>query len=298
MSTETLEHAPTLGTLYGRALLTARMGGDALPDRRLELPGVRIDPSALADYAHVCGFRVGGDLPLTYPHMLAFPLQMRLMTDREFPLPAPGMVHLRNVITRHRAIDVADTFTVAVHADRLVAHPKGAQVDLVTEVTVDGAGRHEAQRSWRGDHGDVVWNSRSTYFVRGAHAPDAETPAPPEPDPHVGDRPHAQWTVPGDIGRRYAAVSGDVNPIHVNGLAAKAFGMPGMIAHGMWAKARVLAALEGRHGDAVTADVVFRKPLTIPSQVHLFTAAAEGGWDAALRSRKGKDHLLLALRQH
>ncbi len=282
--TETLEHSPTLGALYGRALLTARSGGDTLPDRRLELPGVRVDPAALADYAHVCGFRVGGELPLTYPHMLAFPLQMRLMTDREFPLPAPGMVHLRNVITRHRAIDVADTFTVSVHAERLVAHPKGAQVDLVTAVSVGGP--HE-----------VVWDSRSTYFVRGAQAEDAGTPAPPEPEPRVGDRPHAQWSVPGDIGRRYAAVSGDVNPIHVNGLAAKAFGMPGMIAHGMWAKARVLAALEGRHGDAVTADVVFRKPLTIPSQVHLFTAAVDGGWDAALRSRKGKDHLLLALRQ-
>ena len=282
--TETLDQAPTLGALYGRALLTARSGGDVLPDRRLELPAVRIDPSALADYAHVCGFRVGGELPLTYPHVLAFPLQMRLMTDREFPLPAPGMVHLRNVVTRHRALDVAAAYTVTVHADRLVAHPKGAQVDLISEV-------HDA--------GELVWDSRSTYFVRGAHAPSADTadgPAPPEPAPVLGDRPHGVWTVPGDIGRRYAAVSGDVNPIHMNGLAAKAFGMPGTIAHGMWAKARVLGALSGRYGDAVTADVVFRKPLTVPSTVHVFTAAVDGGWDAALRSAKSREHLLLALR--
>lgn len=280
--TETLERSPTLGALYGRALLTARSGGDALPDRRLELPGVRIDLAALADYAHVCGFRVGGEVPLTYPHMLAFPLQMRLMTDREFPLPAPGMVHLRNAITRHRAIDAGEILTVAVHAERLVAHPKGAQVDLATDVTAGG---------------ETVWDSRSTYFVRGAQAPDAETPAAPDPSPVLGDRPHGVWTVPGDVGRRYAAVSGDVNPIHMNGLAAKAFGMPGPIAHGMWAKARVLSALAGRHGDAVTADVVFRKPLTVPSTVHLFTAAADGGWDAALRSRTGTDHLLLTLRE-
>ena len=282
MPTETLERAPSLGALYGRALLTARSGGETLPDRRLELPEVRIDPAALADYAHVCGFRVGGALPLTYPHMLAFPLQMRLMTDKEFPLPAPGMVHLRNVITRHRALDVGDAFTVTVHAEGLVAHPKGAQVDMVSEVR---------------DGDELVWDSRSTYFVRGAPAPDADAPAPAEPEPVLGDRPHGVWPVPGDIGRRYAAVSGDVNPIHVNGLAAKAFGMPGMIAHGMWAKARVLAALAGRYGDAVTADVVFRKPLAIPSTVHLFTAAADGGWDAALRPTKGRDHLLLALRE-
>ena len=282
MGTETLDAPPTLGALYGRALLTARSGGDTLPDRTLELAGVTIGADGVADYAHVCGFQVGGDVPLTYPHMLAFPLQMRLMTDREFPLPAPGMVHLRNVITQRRALEVGEPLTLQVHAERLVAHPKGAQVDLVATVsTPDGEG---------------TWHSRSTYFVRGAEADDAAQPAPPEPAPVVGDRPHAVWKVPGDIGRRYAAVSGDVNPIHINSLAAKAFGMPGTIAHGMWSKARVLAALSGRYGPASAVDVVFRSPLRTPSTALLYTAAVADGWDAALRSSAGKDHLLLTIR--
>jgi acyl dehydratase len=284
--TETLDSAPTLGVLYGRALLTARSGGSALPDRQLELAGVRIDADAVADYNHVCGFSVGGAVPPTYPHMLAFPLQMRLMTDREFPLPAPGMVHLRNVITQQRPPEVAEPLRVTVHADRLAAHPKGAQVDLVTRV-VDA---DDAQ----------IWDSRSTYFVRGAPAPegaDDVDDAPPEPEPHVGRLPHAIWTIPGDIGRRYAAVSGDVNPIHVNGLAAKAFGMPGTIAHGMWTKARALAALAGRYGPAFTVDVVFKAPVRAPSRAYFHTAAADGGWDAKLVSTKGRDHLLLTLRE-
>jgi acyl dehydratase len=230
----------------------------------------------------VCGFQVGADVPLTYPHMLAFPLQMRLMTDREFPLPAPGMVHLRNVISQRRALEVGEPLTLQVHAERLVAHPKGAQVDLVATIdTTDG------ERSW---------HSRSTYFVRGASADEASEPAPPEPAPVVGDRPHAVWKVPGDIGRRYAAVSGDVNPIHMNSLAAKAFGMPGTIAHGMWTKARVLGALSGRYGPATTVDAVFRAPLRTPSTALLYTAAVAGGWDAALRSTTSKDHLLLTIR--
>ncbi|MDL5157729.1 MaoC family dehydratase [Actinomycetospora termitidis] len=282
MPTETLDSAPTLGALYGRALLTARSGGDTLPDRTLELVNATIDADAVADYAHVCGFRVGGELPITYPHMLAFPLQMRLMTDREFPLPAPGMVHLRNVITREQPLTVGEPLVVRVHAERLVAHPKGAQVDLVSTVGTPDT--------------EVAWHSRSTYFVRGATADEATDAAPPEPEPHVGDRPHAVWKVPGDIGRRYAAVSGDVNPIHVNGLAARAFGMPGTIAHGMWSKARVLAALAGRIDEAVTVDAVFRSPLRTPSTAFLYTAAAKDGWDAALRSAKGKDHLLLTVR--
>ena len=282
MGTETLDAPPTLGALYGRALLTARSGGDTLPDRTLELVNATIDANAVADYAHVCGFRVGGVLPITYPHMLAFGLQMRLMTDREFPLPAPGMVHLRNVITQQQPLAVGDPLVVRVHAERLVAHPKGAQVDLVSEVGLPD----EA----------AVWHSRSTYFVRGASAEEATDSAPPEPAPVVGDRPHAVWKVPGDIGRRYAAVSGDVNPIHVNGLAAKAFGMPGTIAHGMWSKARVLAALAGRTDDACTVDAVFRSPLRTPSTAYLYTAGVADGWDAALRSRSGKDHLLLTVR--
>ncbi|GAA4871495.1 MaoC family dehydratase [Actinomycetospora straminea] len=283
---ETLDSPPTLGVLYGRALLTARSGGSALPDRRLELVNVRIDGSLVADYDHVCGFSVGGDVPPTYPHMLAFPLQMRLMTDREFPLPAPGMVHLRNIIAQVRPPVVGEPLRVTVHADRLAAHPKGAQVDLVTTVA--------------DEDGTTIWDSRSTYFVRGAPAPagaDDAPAAPPEPDPHVGRLPHAIWTVPGDIGRRYAAVSGDVNPIHVNGLAAKAFGMPGTIAHGMWTKARALAALAGRYGPAFTVDVVFKAPVRAPSKAYFHTAAVDGGWDAKLVSPKGRDHLLLTLRE-
>jgi acyl dehydratase len=145
-----------------------------------------------------------------------------------------------------------------------------------------------------------IWRSRSTYFVRGAPAPegaDDVAEAPPEPDPHVGRLPHAIWTIPGDIGRRYAAVSGDVNPIHVNGLAAKAFGMPGTIAHGMWTKARALAALAGRYGPAFTVDVVFKAPVRAPSRAYFHTAAADGGWDAKLVSTKGRDHLLMTLRE-
>ena len=46
-----------------------------------------------------------------------------------------------------------------------------------------------------------------------------------------------------------------------------AFGFPGAIAHGMWTKARSLAALDARLPDALTADVTFLRPLPLPSVV-------------------------------
>jgi acyl dehydratase len=107
------------------------------------------------------------------------------------------------------------------------------------------------------------------------------------------DKPVATWRVDEGTGRRYAKVSGDVNPIHLSGLTAKAFGFKRAIAHGMWVKARALAALQGRLPDAVAVDVVFKKPLFLPSTVTLTTARAEDGWDFAVRNAAaGTDHVL------
>ena len=84
------------------------------------------------------------------------------------------------------------------------------------------------------------------------------------------------------------AVSGDANPIHLHGLTAKAFGQPRAIAHGMWTKARCLAALEGRLPDAYTADVRFKLPIRIPGRVAF---SFSDGEFAVHDARTGKPHL-------
>jgi acyl dehydratase len=97
--------------------------------------------------------------------------------------------------------------------------------------------------------------------------------------------------VDGGTGRRYAGVSGDVNPIHLHPLTAKAFGFPRAIAHGMWTAAHALAALQGRLPGALTFDVAFGRPLLLPSTVELRTRAVDGGWDLDVRARSGAHHL-------
>ena len=270
-----LDGPPSLGPLYARAAAGAALpggGGRDLPAREIVRRGVTVEQDHLADYALACGFGIGGALPLTYPHVLAFPLQVVLMADRSFPLPLPGLVHLANRITAHRAISPAETLDLRVHAERFVAHPKGAQVDLVAQVSSEG---------------ETVWEGRSTYLSRGAEAP-ADNP----PGTDIGEPPTptgtgtATWKVPGDTGRRYAAASGDVNPIHLHPLTAKAMGFPRAIAHGMWTAARSVAALQGRIPDAATYDVVFRKPLLLPSTVELATERSDDGWGLAVRSAR------------
>jgi acyl dehydratase len=277
MARTELESAPNMARLFAKAALTARGRGGDLPDTRLARTGVEVDPVELAAYARVCGFGLGNTLPVTYPHVVAFPLQLALMSDRAFPLALPGFVHVRNRIERLRLIGADEQLDLEVWAERLATHRAGATVDLRASVTVGG---------------EEVWRERSTYLSRGAKAPDGA----PESAVEVGIgevRPVATWRVPDDAGRRYAAVSGDVNPIHLSGLTAKAFGFKRAIAHGMWVKARALAALSGRLPDAVVADVGFRKPLFLPSTVTLSTAEAGGGWDFAVRNAStGAEHLV------
>ena len=103
---------------------------------------------------------------------------------------------------------------------------------------------------------------------------------------------NAIWDVPGDTGRRYASVSGDRNPIHLHGLSARLFGQPGAIAHGMWSKARCLAALEGHLPEAFTVEVSFKLPVRLPAKV-AFSSSHEGAERrfALHDARSGKPHL-------
>ena len=282
MAVTVLDAAPNLAALIAKAAVTARGRGGDLPDTRLARNGVTVDSDHLAAYDRVCGFPVGDTLPPTYPHMLTFPLQMALMSDRSFPLALPGFVHVRNRIDVMRAIRADEALDLEVWAERFAGHRSGATVDLCATVTVGG---------------EEVWRSRSTYLSRGAKAPEGAPEA--DIEVRVGDleRVAATWRIPDDAGRRYAKVSGDVNPIHLSGLTAKAFGFKRAIAHGMWVKARALAALTGRLPDALGVDVGFQKPLYLPSTVRLSTAEAGGGWDVAVRNAtSGTEHVVGVIR--
>jgi acyl dehydratase len=282
MARAVLGSTPSMPALFARAAVTARGRGGDLPDTRLARTGVRVAAADLAAYDRVCGFPLADPLPPTYPHVLTFPLQVALMSDRAFPVALPGLVHVRNRIEVLRPVGADEVLDLEVWAERFARHRRGATVDLCASVAAGGA---------------EVWRSRSTYLARGATAPEGA----PESDlaVSVGDleRPVATWRVPDDAGRRYARVSGDVNPIHLSALTAKAFGFKRAVAHGMWVEARALAALSGRLPEAMAVDVVFRKPLLLPSTVTLATAPVDGGWDLAVRNAtSGVEHLVGTVR--
>jgi acyl dehydratase len=278
----TLESAPSLLPLYARAAVTAPLHrGDSLPDSRYTLADQAIDADHLAAYQRVCGFRTTDVLPPTYLHVLAFPVTVALMTESAFPFPLIGLVHVANSITVARPVRADEVVSFDVRAADLRGHPAGRQLDLLVDATVGG---------------EPVWTGRSTYLRRGK-SPERPSGDKTKAKPVPPSGPVALVRVPDDIGRRYGAVSGDRNPIHLHSLAAKAFGFPSAIAHGMWLKARTLAALEGRLPDAYTADVAFKTPVLLPSSIAIGAERTGAGWALDVRNaRSGKPHLSGAVR--
>jgi acyl dehydratase len=275
MTVTRLEQRPGLGRLYAKAVVSARgRHGDRLPDATIELPQLTIDRDHLASYADVCGFRHSDILPATYPHLLAFPLAMSLMVDPSFPFALPGLIHVANRITQTRALRADERLSLRVWAADLREHPRGRQFDMLSEASLNG---------------DTVWTESSTYLHRESSRGDSPSPAR---GGGQGGGFTSIWRVPRNVGRRYAAVSGDVNPIHLNPLAARLFGFRRAIAHGMWLKARCLAALEGRLPDALTAEVEFKSPLLLPSTVGFANHEQASGWTFAVaEAHSGRPHL-------
>ena len=253
-----LPSIPVLNQLPG----VRKTGGD--PSKLRELRTVTVARDHVSAYAAVCGFPVKDAVPLTYPHVLAFPLHMAVLTSPVFPFAAIGTLHLANRITQHRPIEIGETLQIEVHTSSVRAHPKGRAVDFLAAASVDG---------------ETVWKSTSTYLRRGRADVVSTSSTDGDSGSTDGDSGSTDgdltdvvpgritWRLGGDVGRRYAAVSGDHNPIHLHPLTAKAFGFPRQIAHGMWSLARCVAALENRLPDAVTVEATFKRPILLPGTV-------------------------------
>jgi hypothetical protein len=257
MTVVELDREPNLAVLFTKAVvrgLRPSTGAPTLPEVGYAHSGIRVDRAHLAAYDRVCGFRLTDELPVTYPHLLVFGPQLALMTSGGFPFPLVGLVHVANRITQHRPLTADEPLVARVHATNLRPHERGTQFDVVGEVLADGA---------------PVWHEVSTYLRRDGSGDGNRTrPEPPA-------KPSAVWRIPDDIGRRYARVSGDHNPIHLHRLTARMFGFRRAIAHGMWSMARCLACYEGRLPDAYAVDVRFKVPILLPATVAL-TAAEDG----------------------
>ena len=283
-----LHHFPSLTKGYLTAagkliksLFTTQHGKrefSGLPKQKFVFKNYRLHADDVVRYERNTETSDSGFLPLTYLYLVAFPMVIHLLTQREFPYIPAGIVHLYNRIRRYRKINKNAVIDLHVYADNLREHRSGMLMDVVTEVY---------------ENGDLVWEQVSSMLHRQKTSL-SNTPPEPTPDTKHGEL-YNQETVSADkkIIRTFAAISGDRNPIHMSALTAKLFGFPQMIAHGSWMMSRILASTDKKLPEHCIYEIAFGKPFLVPGKAQLFIHRTRDNWGYSLEKTE-KNRLILA----
>jgi acyl dehydratase len=277
-----LSRLPSVWATYPRVLLTRRppFGSVALPQEfSVSVRGVRIDAGAAARYAATCGFDPAAGLPVTYPHVLAMPLHLKIFAMREFALRPMGLIHLSNAIECPGVLQPGRPMDITVAARNYQRTDAGLAFDMTTDISADG------QPLW---HETCVFLSRSTDPAARSGGRPPRPPKAPRDSAVL-----AEIDVSLSTAWNYARVSRDFNPIHLNDRAARFFGLRGAISHGMWSLARSLAQTpvpDIRRGERI--ETQFLTPVQLPARVAIKEWTVDGQTKRALCDvRTGRVHM-------
>ena len=276
---------PVLPAFARAALSASRKVASPLvfPEWTVRVGSLGFDRRHVATYNALCGFDRPERIAMTYPQVLATPLYLNLMTRPGFPLPLMGLVHVRNSIEMRRELSIDENFDVSVSLGASREVRSGLELDLVvTFAELDG---------------DMLWKATMTVLRRGPKR-EGEAAARPSSAEAGGVAQYLRISAPEDIGRRYARISQDFNPIHLHAASARLFGFKRAIAHGLWTKARVLAELTPHLAKSPRLfDVQFRQPLLLPGRAALRYLPESSRIDfSLLEATGGKVHLAGSLR--
>lgn len=273
-----IEKLPCLPALVGKLAFkpSTYQIADSLPELSAEFKDLIIDEKHLNTFRHLCGFKQGSQIPATYLQTLAMPLVLNIMSHSQFPIRAIGKMHLRNQVSVLESFDLRQAVNLTASIGNSQLTSRGLEWNMNFTAKVDN---------------QLVWSGFSTYLY------ECKTGMGRREKSKLirGDKPQ-DWFVPKGTGRRYGRISGDCNPIHLSTLSAKIFGFRSAIAHGMWSKARCLAALEDQLPDSgYSVDVDFHRPLFLPSKVKFYTRQLETGQYFSLFNYRGEKAYLTGL---
>jgi len=277
--------APAIAPAYLKILLSRKpsFASGGVPRIEAVLDRFTINPRHLARYRSVCGDRDATELPITYPHVLAAPLHLAMLACDAFPVSLLGVVHTRNRITQQRPLRTDDTGEIHSWMEGHRETARGQEIDLQTQLRVGG---------------QPLWSEVSTLLARraeGHRPPRTREGGLPQLDvPPRQDVSTSTFVVSPGVGRQYARVSGDFNPIHIMDVTARFFGFKRAIAHGMWSLARCAAEIGApTFSRPCTLDVAFKRPISFRARTVLESWMADQRMGFSLRdSEIPRDHLL------
>lgn len=207
------------------------------------------------DMAHVAKYRRffddrGQQVPLTYFYLLAQRAQIALMLDGRFPHPIPGLIHVSNKMRFHDVFQEGLPLEVEVSVSPVLRADDAKSVAFSVEMSQSGRRIVSCLSEYR--------VPRSTR-----RKPAGETRPENFPETFLQE----SWIFDKSLGRRYAMISSDFNPIHLSSLLARAFGFKSAIAHGMYSIGRAAASIEHRTGrPLIEISAHFRRPILLGTE--------------------------------
>jgi acyl dehydratase len=221
------------------------------------LNDVRIESGRVEQYAQVCGFPPNAEtVPVTFCQTLFTSLMGHYFTSGFFPASPMGLIHVRQMCERIHPLRAGKSVDLSLSMDAAETVEKGLEITFGQTVSIQG---------------EPFWKGSSTFLLKRKGSGGGKKTKQGEEEKEEFS-PLVSFAVPVGTGRRYASVSGDYNPHHVSGIAAKLMGFKTPIAHGMWTMARCAAEIETlfdsqKQGMRIAAS--FKKPVFMPSRVSL-----------------------------
>jgi acyl dehydratase len=278
-----LAKLPSIWANYPRVVLVRRPPITEVtepPEIVASVPGVMLDADAVARYAQMCGFGATATLPVTFPHVLAMPLHLKIFGNGAFPLRPMGLIHLSNVIESLGELTAGSRVDITVAARNYQRTDAGLVFDMATEISSGGR---------------PLWRETCVFLSRWPEDMLRQGGRPPRPPKAPKDSAVlAELDVSLRTAWAYARVAADYNLIHLSDRAARFLGLRGSIGHGMWSLARSLAQAPVPvipHG--VRIETQFLTPVQLPARVAIKEWRAEGQVKRALCDiRTGRVHMV------
>ena len=209
-------------------------------------------------YCKLVGWKNAEQMHPFYWQVRGLSLQLRLLSHGKSPFKLLGLVHLQNRVEEYVECRTDIPCELVARFGTVYQHRRG----LAVEVTVTGNQR-----------GQRVYSATGTYLMQTSLKPgplpayESAIAGPGESSPET-----AELVFSAAMVRRYAKVSGDVNPIHLSTLTARLFGFKRAIVHGMYSGATAVSELDKQqalNGKAV--QLAFKRPMFVPAKAVLFS---------------------------
>lgn len=219
-----------------------------------------------------------------YIQTLSLPLQLRMMVNKAFPFSLMGLVHVANHIKVKTLPEQSACLYLRTYFGEVFFHPKGWLFEVITLGSASEINESTPSEVKATSYYLAKTRHTSDIMQSGAHKiPEwisVEKIEEQKQEQALNAKQYMGQTLSfsKDIGRKYAKISGDYNPIHLHSACAKLFGFKQVIAHGMYSKALVLSNIANEYcfyKNAFEVNTLFKRAITLPTQALLHTSFEE-----------------------